>query len=82
MNFMLTEHARKRCMQRRIPEAWIAQALNNPLRIEDDPDDYRLVQVVWPVPERGFRLLRVIYNDTRDPVAVVTAYFDNEACPP
>jgi len=31
------------------------------------------------IPERNFRVLRVIYNETVEPVAVVTAYFDDEA---
>ena len=38
-----------------------------------------LVHVLYPVPERAFRVLRVIYNETVDPVAIVTAYFDDEA---
>ena len=31
------------------------------------------------IPEKGFRVLRVIYNETVDPVTVVTVYFDDEA---
>lgn len=76
IRFVLTEHARRRCIRRRIDPAWIAQALNNPLRTESDPDDDSLIHVLWPVPERGFRLLRVICNETVEPVAVVTAYFE------
>ena len=30
------------------------------------------------VPDKGFRVLRVIYNETRDPMTVVTIYFDDE----
>ncbi|MBK1629688.1 hypothetical protein CKO31_02825 [Thiohalocapsa halophila] len=82
MNFQLSDHARKRCLRRRIPEAWIAQALSKPMRTEGDADDGRLAHALWPVPEKGFRVLRVIYNHTRDPVTVVTAYFDNEVSPP
>lgn len=29
------------------------------------------------VPERGFRVLRVVYNETTEPHRVVTAYFDD-----
>ena len=50
----------------------------HPARIEIDPDDETLVHVLYPVPERAFRVLRVIYNETLDPVAIVTAYFDDE----
>ncbi|MCK7580989.1 MAG: hypothetical protein MZV65_38825 [Chromatiales bacterium] len=43
--------------------------------IPEDPD---LLHALRPIAERGFRVLRVIYNDTRDPAgAVVTAYFDD-----
>jgi hypothetical protein len=38
-----------------------------------------LVRVLQPVPERGFRILRVIYSETVDPVSIVTAYFDDKA---
>jgi len=78
VKYVLTEHARKRCARRRIEPGWIAQALDDPVRIEDDPDDSSLAHALWPVPERGFRVLRVIYNETVDPVAVVTVYFDDE----
>jgi hypothetical protein len=78
MKHILTEHARKRCVRRAIDPAWIAHALDHPARIESDPDDDSLAHVLWPVPERGFRVLRVIYNETVDPVTVVTAYFDDK----
>jgi hypothetical protein len=35
-----------------------------------------LMHALWPVPEKGFRILRVVYNETVEPVAVVTAFFD------
>jgi hypothetical protein len=37
-----------------------------------------LVHVVYPVPDRGFWILRLIYNETVDAVTIVTAYFDDE----
>lgn len=78
MNYILTEHARKRCARRGIDLKWIANALAYATRVECDPDDASLAHALWPVPERRFKVLRVIYNETVDPVAVVTAYFDNE----
>jgi hypothetical protein len=68
MNFVLTDHARKRCVQRKIEVDWIRQALNQYLRITNDADDDSLVHVFYPVPERGFRVLRVIYNETVEPM--------------
>lgn len=78
MDFILTDHAEKRCLRRKIQREWIARALERPARIEDDPDDADLAHVLCLVPERAFRVLRVIYNETVDPVAIVTAYFDDE----
>lgn len=78
MEFMLTDHARKRCLKRRIQVDWIRQALDRPARIEIDAEDDSLVHVLYAVPERAFRTLRVIYNETVDPVSIVTAYFDDE----
>ena len=78
MEFMLTDHARKRCLKRRIQVDWIRQALDRPARIENDAEEDSLVHVLYPVPERAFRVLRVIYNEMVDPVSIVTAYFDDE----
>jgi len=36
-----------------------------------------LVHALLAIPERGFRILRVIYNEAVDPVTVVTVYFDD-----
>jgi len=79
MEYMLSEHARKRCIKRKIRLEWVAEALAHPARTENDSDDPTLVHALLAIPERGFRVLRVIYNETVDPVAVVTAYFDDGA---
>lgn len=78
MRYHLTNHAKKRCIRRKIQLDWIQRALENPLRIEDDVDDPTLVHVLWAVPDQGFRLLRVIYNEQTNPISIVTAYFENE----
>lgn len=79
MNYTLTDHALKRCRKRKINLDWIAAALAHPARTENDIDDPTLVHALLAIPERGFRVLRVIYNETVDPFAVVTVYFDDEA---
>jgi len=66
-------------MRRGIKEAWIQEALENPATIEEDINDSGLVHALWPVPEKGFRIRRVVYNKTVHPVAVVTAFFDSKA---
>lgn len=77
MDYVLTDHARKRCIKRKIKPEWIAAALTFPAYIENDVDDSALVHVLLRIPEKNFRVLRVIYNETVEPVAVVTVYFDD-----
>ncbi|NJA90232.1 DUF4258 domain-containing protein [Rhodocyclus tenuis] len=79
MKYELSEHAVKRCRKRRIQPEWIEAALTHPARTENDDDDPTLVHALLAIPEKGFRVLRVIYNETTDPICIVTAYFDNEA---
>lgn len=78
MNFLLTEHAEKRIKKRRILLGWIAATLEHPARTENDDSDSNLAHALRPIPEKGFRVLRVIYNEAIDPVAIVTAYFDDK----
>lgn len=82
MNFILTEHAKKRCIKRKIKQEWIQQALEKPLKIENDTEDDSLVHVLCAVPEKGFQVLRIIYNETVEPITIVTAYFENEVILP
>ena len=72
---LLTDHAKKRIAKRQIRNGWIEETLAYPARIEFDRDDPSLVHVLRPIAERGFRVLRVTYNETNDPVTIVTAYF-------
>lgn len=76
MKFRLSDHARKRLQQRNIKEEWLMAALEFPDVTEDDPDDGTLVHALKAIPDKGFRRLRVIYNETTEPVTIVTAYFE------
>ena len=78
MDFTLSDHARKRLVQRGIDIAWIARTLMQPTVTENDANDPTLAHALLAIPERGFRVLRVIYNESNDPVTVVTAYFDDK----
>ena len=53
--------------------------LEHPARTENDQSDPTLVHALRAIPEKGFRVLRVIYNETIDPIRIVTIYFDDEA---
>lgn len=76
MNYQLSDHAKKRLQQRKIKLEWMEAALATPDRIESDPEDATLIHALLDIPEKGFKRLRVIYNETKDPVTIVTAYFD------
>ena len=78
MKYLLTDHAKKRIAKRQIQTKWIEDTLAYPVRIESDWDDPALAHALRPIAECGFRVLRVIYNETLDPAAIVTAYFDDE----
>jgi DNA-binding response OmpR family regulator len=78
MEFNISEHARKRLQQRGIDVVWIARALSEPATTENDENDPTLAHALILIPERGFRVLRVIYNETIEPVTVVTAFFDDK----
>ena len=78
MEYRLTDHAKKRIAKRQICLKWVEDTLAYPARIESDTDDSDLAHALRPIPERNFRVLRVIYNEAVSPVAIVTAYFDDE----
>ncbi|WP_407702804.1 MULTISPECIES: DUF4258 domain-containing protein [Thiorhodovibrio] len=77
VNFVLTEHAKKRCRRRQISLELIERAITNPERIEIDDLDPSLIHAIYSVPEKEFRSLRVIYNEAQEPVRIVTAFFDS-----
>ncbi|CDH46582.1 DUF4258 domain-containing protein [Candidatus Contendibacter odensensis] len=78
MDHILSDHARKRILKRKIGTEWIEITLAHPARTENDDVDPTLAHTLRPIPEKGFQILPVIYNETADPVTVVTAYFDDE----
>ena len=78
MKFKLTSHAEKRILRRKIKLEWIAAAMKHPARTENDIEDASLVHALLPIPEKGFQVLRVIYNETTEPVDIITAYFDEK----
>ncbi len=42
MKYTLTKHAKDVLEERELPVAWMERVLNNPQRIEADPDDVEL----------------------------------------
>lgn len=76
MEYRLSEHAAKRMQQRKILPEWIQTALDNPDTTESDQEDPNLAHALKAIPEKGFKVLRVVYNETTEPVTIVTAYFE------
>jgi hypothetical protein len=77
VEFTLTEHARKRCARRGIEIQWIAHALQNPFEEFPDSIDPDATHIRYKVPERGFRTLRVVFNDNVQPARIITAFFES-----
>lgn len=76
MNFTLSEHAEIAIRERGISLEWIERAMTSPARIEPDRDDPDALHALLVIPEHGYRVLRVIYNHTKNPPHLVTVYFD------
>lgn len=76
MKYTLSTHATTTIRERNIRVEWISVTLAGPIATEVDPDDPTLTHALRVIPEFGERLLRVIYNRTKQPPHVVTAFFD------
>ncbi|WP_414691720.1 DUF4258 domain-containing protein [Novimethylophilus sp.] len=62
--------------KRKVLTEWIQLALDEPDTTKPDPEDPQLIHALKGIPEREFKVLRVIYNETTDPVTVVTVFFE------
>ena len=76
MDFTLIKHAEDALRERGIALQWITDTLASPGRTEPDRADTELTRALRAIAEFDNRVLRVIYNQGRDPVHVITAYFD------
>jgi hypothetical protein len=74
--FLLTTHASVVLRERDIPEEWVRRVLTHPHLRLPDAEDPVLFHALAPIAEREDRVLRVVYNGTKDPWRVVTANFD------
>ncbi|MDP2155933.1 MAG: DUF4258 domain-containing protein [Sulfuricella sp.] len=69
-------HYEQTCRRREISRDWISLALDAPGRVEKDREDPALIHALAAIPAHGNRVLRVIYNQAKNPPHVVTVYFD------
>lgn len=79
MALILTIHARQRMLEYAIDEAWVERTVNQPEHTEPDPDDAALTRTYRRIPERGGRILRVVYRPDGSDIVVVTVHFDRGA---
>ncbi|OZA32605.1 MAG: hypothetical protein B7X82_12565 [Hydrogenophilales bacterium 17-64-65] len=79
MEFTLSKHAEDTMREREIDFAWLVATMEAPEATELHPDDSTLIYAFRRIPEFGNRVLRVVYNQTRTPPHIVTAYFDRTA---
>ena len=77
MPYKLSDHAEERIRQRKIKQEWIEAALSNPDRTDGDKEDPTLAHALKAIPEKGFKVLRVVYNETTEPVTIVTVFFES-----
>ena len=76
MIYTLSTHAVDTIRERKIRPEWIDIAMANPTLTEPDAEDSTLMHALRAIPEYGDRVLRVIYNRTKQPPHIVTAFFD------
>jgi hypothetical protein len=77
VGYELTEHARESLRKRSvIRQEWLERALAQPQKVEPDKIDPELEHRLVRIDEYGGRILRVIVNKMRNPLRVVTVYFD------
>jgi hypothetical protein len=76
MNYELSEHARARMRQRKIETAWLEQTIAKPDRTEPDEDDPAMEHRLAAIPEKEYRVLRVVCDPRVTPLKIVTVHFD------
>lgn len=76
MDYTLSEHAETTIQERGIKPEWIDRALDDPDLSQPHKSDPALRHVLKRIPENESRVLRVVYNADKNPINIVTVYFD------
>ncbi|WP_153111059.1 DUF4258 domain-containing protein [Propionivibrio limicola] len=79
MEFTLSKHAEDAMKEREIDRTWVQATMDDPQLVERHENDPTLIYAYRRIPEFGNRILRVVYNQTKQPPHVVTVYFDRAA---
>jgi len=76
VEYSLSEHAKVVISERGITLFYIEKTLETPKLITDDKIDKELQHRLRAFPEYENRVLRVIVNTSKNPIHIITAYFD------
>jgi Domain of unknown function (DUF4258) len=69
-----SDHAAANLVDRKITPEWVLRTIENPIWTLDHETDPELQHLFRRIPEKGQRVLHVVFN--RNESHVVTAYFD------
>jgi len=74
MRFELSEHAKRKLMERSIPEAAVGAVLSAPDAVIPQDEELTIYQSQLDLGSGTMWLVRVVVNDKLDPPVIVTAY--------
>ena len=77
-DLIFTQHAEDMLHERGIDRAWVEAAVRDPETLEPDPQRPGVFRAYRRIPERGDRVLRVVYTATGDSLRVLTVFFDRK----
>ena len=76
MMLIYSRHAADMLIERAIESAWVQRTVEEPDRDEPDPVHRERRRAFRGVPERGGRVLRVVYARSDDSIRIVTLFLD------
>lgn len=76
MKITFTHHALSMLAERQIEAEWVIRAIEGPESVEPDPLRPKAFRAFRAMPERGGRVLRVVYVREDEDHRVITAFFD------
>jgi hypothetical protein len=76
---ILTRHARDNIARDAIDPAWIETTVRQPAALMLDPHDPTLSRAWRRIPQRGGRVLRVVFRAAGADIVVVTVFADRGA---
>ena len=76
MQIVFGQHAENMLIERGIERGWVERTVFEPQMVRSDPRHKDRLQAFRAIPERGGRVLRVVYAQGKDSYRIVTLFFD------